>query len=619
MGRRSQRALRAKGEVPFVKSAPPVRPSDVPWRAGLLLAVAIVVAYLPALGGGFIWDDDAYVTGNLTLRSAHGLALLWLQPGAIPQYYPLVHTTFWIEYHLWGLHPFGYHLVNVVLHAATSFLVLLILRRLRVPGAAFIAAAFALHPVEVESVAWITERKNVLSALLYMGALWTYLPLAGLDEKTPVRRGRTYALALALFVGALLSKTVAASLPAAVLLLVYWKRGRVRAADVWPLLPFFAAGLALGFWTVYIERHYVGAHGVDWTLSFAQRVLIAGRALWFYVAKLVWPVHLTFIYPRWTIDTGAAIQYVFPLAAAGVVVALWSLRARLGRGPLVAVLFFGGTLVPALGFFDVYPMRYSFVADHFQYVAGLGVLTLIGAVSHGLLVRLEARAPLGMAFVVLAVLAALTFQQTFIYHDLETLWRDTLAKNPGAWMAYHNLGGVLEQKGRDEDALALYREALRRKPDFADVLNNMGNIFARQGRADDAIHSYTESLRLLPTQAEAHSNLGALLAARGDLAGARRHYDEALRIRPAFPGIHVNLGNLNVLEGRPAEAIPHYQQALVLAPDDAGAHYNLGNALLALGRVDEAVAALSEALRLRPDYAKAQAALARARSARTQR
>jgi tetratricopeptide (TPR) repeat protein len=608
MGRRSREAARAKSEARPRSVAGP----GLPWTIGALLAAAIVVAYLPALGGGFIWDDDAYVTGNLTLRSPQGLARIWLQPGAIPQYYPLVHTTFWIEYHLWGLRPFGFHLVNVLLHAGTAFLVLLVLRRLEVPGAAFIAAAFALHPVHVESVAWITERKNVLSALLYTGSLFAYLRFAGVGSERPERRTQIYALSLALFVAALLSKTVVASLPAAILLIVWWKRGRIAPADVMPLVPFFAFGVALGLATVYVEKHHVGAQGIDWILTPAQRILIAGRAVWFYASKLVWPAHLTFIYPRWTVDVGSPLAWLFPASAAAVIAALWAWRSRVGRGPLIAVLFFGGTLVPALGFFDVYPMRYSFVADHFQYVASLGALTLLGALGARALARVEPPIRRGVAVAVLAVLALLTFRQARIYENLETLWRDTLAKNPGAWMAYHNLGGLMEQRGRDEEALGLYAQALALKPDFADVLNNMGNIHARQGRADDAIRSYTESLRLLPNQPEAHSNLGALEAGRGRFDEARRHYDEALRIRPQFPGVHVNFGNLSVLQGRTAEAVPHYERAIAMNPDDPVAHYNLGNALLALGRRDGAVRSFHEALRLRPDYAKAKAALERA-------
>ncbi|HEX4342912.1 MAG TPA: O-GlcNAc transferase, partial [Verrucomicrobiae bacterium] len=329
----------------------------------MLLVVATFIAYQPMWHAGFIWDDDAYVTNNQTLHDLNGLKQIWLEPKATPQYYPLVYTTFWLEYHTWKLNPLGYHVVNVLLHALGSLLLWRVLKRLALPGAWLAAAIFALHPVNVESVAWVTERKNVLSAVLFFAAALAYLRFDGLAESKK-RLWTWWCAALLLFIGALLSKTVACSLPAALLLVCWWKKGRVTMADVLPLIPFFIMGLGLGLHTAWLEKHHVGASGAEWSLSFIERCLIAGRALWFYAGKLVWPSQLTFIYPRWQIGTGVWWQWLFPLAVLAVVVTLWRARKRLGRGPLVAVLFFAGTLLPALGFFDLYPMRYSFVADH---------------------------------------------------------------------------------------------------------------------------------------------------------------------------------------------------------------------------------------------------------------
>ena len=250
---------------------------------GALLFLLVCLAYLPALRDGFIWDDDSYVTGNPTLRNLHGLYRIWFELGAVPQYYPLVHTTFWLEYHLWGLHPPGYHLINILLHAAAAVLLWQVLRGLQLPGAWLAAALFALHPIEVESVSWITERKNVLSAVFYFAAVLAYLRFAAwaVPEGANRRRWRWYFLALLLFLAALLSKTVTCSLPAALLLVCWWKQGRVRWADVYPLLPFFVVGMGLGLLTAGMEKYHVGAQGADWSLSFADRCLIAGRALWF--------------------------------------------------------------------------------------------------------------------------------------------------------------------------------------------------------------------------------------------------------------------------------------------------------------------------------------------------
>ena len=347
------------------------------WILGLFLVAATVLAYQPVWHAGFIWDDDVYVTNNLTLRSVDGLRQIWCKLTATPQYYPLVHTSFWLEYHLWGLNPVGYHVVNVLLHALAAILLWRVLVRLQLPGAWLAAGIFALHPVAVESVAWVTERKNVLAAVFYFAAALAYLRGRRRERMAESKSGvslRWYFLAFALFVAALLSKTTACSLPAAMLLVIWWKRGRIAGRDVWPLLPFFAAGVALGLVTSWLERTHVGAQGPEWAFSFPERCLIAGRAVWFYAGKLFWPANLTFIYPRWQINTGAWWQWIFPVAALAVVAVLWRLRRRIGRGPLVAVLFFGGTLLPALGFTNVYPMRYSFVADHFQYLASVGLI-----------------------------------------------------------------------------------------------------------------------------------------------------------------------------------------------------------------------------------------------------
>jgi hypothetical protein len=282
--------------------APPPSAAARSWSRGgaLALLVLVLLAYTPALDAGFVWDDDDYVTANVTLRSVTGLARIWVEPGAVPQYYPMAFTSLWLDYRLWGMRPFGYHLVNVLLHGLNAVLLWRLLVMLAVPGAWLAAAVFAVHPVHVESVAWVTERKNVLSGAFYLGAFLAYLRFA-----PPGGRGagpvawRAYAAALALFVLAMLSKTVTCTLPAALLIVLWWKRPRLAARDVLPLLPFFALGLGLSLVTIWMEKHHVGAQGADWALSAVDRCLIAARALWFYLGKLVWPAPLVFNYPRW--------------------------------------------------------------------------------------------------------------------------------------------------------------------------------------------------------------------------------------------------------------------------------------------------------------------------------
>lgn len=513
------------------------------WGVRLLLVLTLL-AYLPAMRAGYIWDDDSYVTQNPTLIDLEGLRKIWFEPTASPQYYPLVFTTFWIERHLWGLQPFGYHAVNIVLHALNAVLLWFLLRRFKVAGSWFIAAVFALHPVHVESVAWISERKNVLSATLYLSALLVYCRTAGLEgPSTESLQAHAHRLtsgrlsALMLYIGALLSKTVTCTLPVTVLLLTWWKRGRMTRRDVIPLIPMFGVGLVLGLTTAWIEAHHTGARGTEWDFSWAQRCLIAGRALWFYAAKLFWPAPLMFIYPRWRIDLGSLQQWAYPIMFALVLGVLWVVRRRIGRGPFVAVACFLVTLTPALGFVNVYPMKFSFVADHFQYLASIGMIACgIGPIAAGvgrLTVRRQQLVTAG-GVAMLGLLLVLTMRQARIYSDQETLWRDVLRQNPSAWIAHNNLGCLLQQRWKLEEAAAHFRQAIQLKPGFADAHSNLGVVFAGQSRFKEAMVQYALAMLADSDYATPHRNLGSLLVAQGKFDEAIYHYREAVRLKPTF-------------------------------------------------------------------------------------
>jgi tetratricopeptide (TPR) repeat protein len=519
---------------------------------------------------------------------------------------------------------------NVLLHATAALLLWRVLLALALPGAWLGAALFAVHPVGVESVAWITERKNVLSAVCWLAAALVYLR-AALPTGTP--RRRAYALSVGLFVAALLAKTVTCTLPVALALVLWWRRGRVGVRELLPLVPMAAVGRARGLVTVWMERHHVGARGASWNLSLAERCLVAGRAPWFYLAKLAWPARLTFVYPRWRLDAADPLQWLFPAATVAALAALWAARGRLGRGPLVAALFFVVTLAPALGFVDVYPMRYSFVADHFQYHAAIGIFLLAGALAARASVDPAVRA--AGAGLLLTVLGVLTWRQATIYRDVRTLWRDTLAKNPAAQMAHVNLGMVEYGDGRADAAIAEFAAAIRLDPRDAEARDDLGMALAGAGRTDEALAAFAESLRLDPDDPKTHNNLANTLAATGRTADAAREYAEAIRLDPRYPDAHNNLANVLAGEGRLDEAIAHYEAALrtdpafveahrnlgvVLAeagrmadalahdeaviavkPDDAGAHYDAANALVALGRTRDAVAHYRAAIRAKPD------------------
>lgn len=579
--------------------APSVR-SGIWWPALVVFGLTLA-AYWPALRGALLWDDAGHVT-TPALRSLGGLWRIWFELGATQQYYPLLHSAFWLEHRLWGDNVLGYHLVNVVLHATSAVLVAVIVRRLSLPGAWFAACLFALHPVHVESVAWITEQKNTLSTVFYLASAATYLAF---DE---TRRRRAYGLASVLFVAALASKTSTATLPAALLVVFWWRRGRLDwRRDVTPLLPWLVAGVAAGVFTAWVEQEIIGAKGDAFSLSIIERVLVAGRVLWFYVFTLVWPVHLTFTYPRWNIDAGDWTAWIYPLAFLVLIAICWRLRGR-HRGPLAGTLFFAGTLVPVLGFFNVFPFLFSYVADHFQYVASLGVIVPAAVGATVLAGRLPGRmAPvLGGALVLL--LGYGTWRQSATYRDVETLYRTTIVRNPASWMAHTNLGVYLANiPGRLPEAIAEFQAALAIRPDYIDARRNLAlALWRTPGRSTEAIAAYEATMRLDPNNASDHLSLARLLSDRPDRTrDALAHAEAAVGIDPASWEAHFTLANLLARDGREG-AVAAYRTALRLNPDAAEVHLNFGNLLLRMpGSEADAVTEFETAVRLRPEYAEA--------------
>jgi len=578
------------------------------WAAAVV--VTVLALYGPVYRAGFIWDDDAHIT-RPELRSLHGLWRIWFELGATQQYYPVLHSAFWIEHRLWGDAAWAYHLLNVLLHATAACLFAGVLRRVWIRSTShgaewFAAFLFAVHPVCVESVAWISEQKNTLSAVFYLGTALIYLRF---DET----RGRIlYSCAFGLFALALLTKTVTATLPAALLVVFWWRRGRLGwRRDVVPLLPWLAVGAACGLFTAWDERKLIGAEGADFSLAAPQRALLAGRVIVFYAGKIICPSNLMFIYPRWTISGAQFAQYLCVFGVLALLAAL-VLVARKWRGPLAGFLFFTGTLFPVLGFVNVYPFIFSFVADHFQYLASVGILV---PVAWGL-DRIAAGIPMGargracLVLAVPALLGFLSWRQCRIYTDADTLNRATLARNPAAWLAHYNLAVSLGRNpDRQQEAISEYEATLRLKPDHWAAHSNLGSALLKlPGREADAIAEYEAALRINPDFADAHNNLGiALGRIPGRLPEAISHVSAALRIQPDNDAAHYNLANLLMQQpGSSGEAIGEYEAALRLAPDNPEYHLNLANALaLAPGRLSDSVAEYREALRLRPNYMKA--------------
>ena len=578
------------------------RPFVQQWRIYLfvlLLAVVTILAYRPAWHGGFLWDDDAYVTNNELLTAPDGLQRIWFSFESPSQYFPLVYTTFRIERALWGLNPFGYHIVNVLLHVANVLLLWRVLARLRIPGAWLAGVIFALHPVQVESVAWITERKNVLMGFFFLLTLLAWVEF--LDQQTS-RRWRLYSLALVLYALALFSKTTACTLPAALLLILWLQKRPITKERLVQVIPFVALGIAMGLLTVWWERYHQGTHGPLFALGPVERILIASRAIWFYLSKLFWPSNLTFIYPRWTVSATHLLDYAWLAALGGLCAAIFFARKYVGRSLEVAALFFVATLSPVIGFIMLYTFRYTFVADHYQYLASIGPIALASAGITTLAASFkESRHFIfGAAVCIVAALAVFTWRQSTMYADIEALWRTTIARNHGCWMAHNNLGIVLSQRGEIDEAIAHYRKTLEMSPDFADADYNLGNALLQKGEVDAAIVHCQRAVTIQPNDPEAQVALGNALFQKGLIDESIVHYEKALAIRPYYVAAHYNLGSAFLRKGEIDEAIFHCRAVLSTQPEHADAHTILASAFLQKGEIGNAIEQYKKTLEIVP-------------------
>jgi tetratricopeptide (TPR) repeat protein len=613
--------------------AAPRRPAPGKTARGLgalLLAASTLLAYWPALRGSFLFDDPSLLTDSPLVKAADGLRRMWLTTEAI-DYWPVTNSTFWLEWRLWGSNPTGYHVTNVLLHIAAGLLVWAILRRLSVPGAWLAAMLFTLHPVNVQSVAWIAQRKNTLSMVFFLLSMLMYLAFDRADAasvRQDPRKGRPasrrqesqpvfawYWVSLAAFVLAMLSKGSVAILPGVLLLLTWWRRERLTQRDLIRVLPFLAVAIALTLVNLWFQSRMVG--GVR-DVTVLQRILGAAGVIWFYVAKALVPIHLVFIYPQWDVRADA-LRWWFPLVAVvvfTVVLIRWR-RRPVARVLLLAWAFVCLALIPVMGFTDVYFMKYSLVADHYEYIAMIAIVA-IAAAGLDRLFRTDrpSTRPIGFGLsdvasaVLLAVVGVATWQQAHLYAGPEPLYRATLQANPGVPVVHNNLGAWLLDQGRNEEASAEFHEALRLQPDLASAHSNLCEAAARLHRVDEALTECAATVRTNPARAAAHKNLGTALASAGRLRDARAELETALALNPDSIQTHYELADVLHATGEPAAAVGHYRRVLRDWPDAAGAQSGLGSALLELGQVPEAEAAFRESIRLNPELADAHRDLA---------
>lgn len=583
------------------RSASPASGSREALVGGAALVLLTVLSYAPAFNGGFIWDDNNFLTESPLIKAADGLRRFWLTAQA-PDYWPLSSSTLWLEWRLWGMNAAGYHATNIILHVAEALLLWRILRQLKIPGAYLGALIFALHPVNAESVVWITQRKNLVAMLFFLLSLRWFLKDSAF--------GRYYALSLGAFALALLGKGSVAPLPFVLLGTLAWRR-RLEGRDWLRVAPFFAVAAVFTAVNLTLQsRHYAHFR----TAGLPERLAGAGAVVWFYLGKAVWPVGLSFVYPQWAIRAGDVVWWLPLLAASALTAALWTARRRSAwaRAGLFTWGYFCVMLIPVLGLTDVAYMKFSLVADHYQHLALVGIAAFAGAALATGLQRLPAAgrgAGWALAGTLLAALGLLTFRQSRIDADPRRLYLATLERNPESSLAHNNLAILLaDEPGRQSEAIAHYQAALRSDPGMAEADYNLGNVYLRMpGRKADAIDCYEAAVRINPRLAVAQNSLGRALAAiPARTPEAIGHLEDALRLDPSMYQAHFNLADiLSALPDRRADAIAHYQAGLTLDPKSVEAQNNLANVLSTIpSRIPEAVEHYEAALGLNPNIAE---------------
>ena len=506
------------------------------WRHIFLLLVLCAAVYFPSLQNGYIWDDDQYVYNNPAVTGPGGFDDIWFSH-RMPQYYPLVFTLFRIEYMLWGNNPAGYHAVSLCLHAANSILLYLVVGNVA-PRIAFAAAAmFAVHPLQVETVAWITEHKNLLSLFFSLAACLCLLRFY--KEARPV----CYLGALLFFLCAMLSKSMAAGFAVVPLAYAYWKNGKVTRGDVAACIPFLFIGIVFGLHTAWIEVNRVGANGHIWSMSPAAHLLLASRIFLFYLYKALVPLEFIFFYPRWKIDIRSLSDWVFFALVVAIAAAAFMARRRTNRSGPVLLFLYAAMIFPALGFFNVYPMRFSFVADHFSYLASPVICIMIVAitfyVADGIKKAQLLKKEQENSFrwfcrvVTIAIAVGLCFESRHLvgnYRNEITLWKSVIEKNRTSYAAYNNLGAAYGNIGRDREAVACFKKAMDLRPDLARHAINLGNALLNIGEPGRAVPVLEKAVRIAPQNGQAHHLLAIAYYDVGLFGLARAHYEKAVKL-----------------------------------------------------------------------------------------
>ena len=511
----------------------------------ILLVVLCFLIYAPSLGNGFIWDDDTNLYKNPWVQKTDGLQDIWFSH-KIYQYYPVDFTSFWLEHKLWGLDPFGYHTVNLILHILNVLLVFWVVRKLYRRLAFPVALLFTVHPIQVETVAWITERKNLLSLFFFLWAILSYLRFDS------TRKRRDYLLTVLMFTCALLSKSIAVCFIFFPALYKWWKDGRVARQEIRLSFTLAAIGLFLALYALYLEFYQVGARGSAFNLTFLERLALSGRIILFYPYKIIFPFNFIFFYPRWTIDVNVWWQWLFFLAAMLIPAALFIYRGRIGRGALALFIFYVISIFPVLGFLNVYGMQFAYVADHFSYLSTPGLILLICAGITLLLDRLKTRITFlssmgykilsrGFFILIIIYMCSKSMELTKNYKNEMVLWSNLARDNPRCLVAYDSLAEEYRDIGEKWKVVDLYKKAVSINPAAQEAYYNLGNAYCNLGNYEEAIKAYEKAIQIDPGYLQAINNLASTYADMGKIEKAIGLWNKAVEADPAFATAHFNL------------------------------------------------------------------------------